>query len=137
MLLASAAMAVSGCSYIGVINHYDLDTQALQHYISLQIVTIEERARRDYRSLGEIRGISCGRTPGDAPNERDAMDQVRLRASQAGAHAITPPICVHSDDIEWSNNCWRSVICSAEILVDQTREPQPEPHTGTSPDGDS
>lgn len=123
--LAALSLAGSGCSYIEIVDHYSLSSQALQNYKALQILTEEQRSQGDYRSAGEIRGISCERVLGRTPNEPDAMDQVRLRASQAGAHAISLPVCVHSADMDWSNNCWSSVICSAEVLVDRTREQPP------------
>jgi hypothetical protein len=124
-LSMAAAMATSGCSYIEIIDHYSLDSQQLNLYKTLQIVTPEQRSLGDYRSIGEIRGISCSKIYTTPPNERDAIDQVRLRASLAGGHAISPPVCVHSTETDWKNNCWSSVICSSEVLVDQTREQPP------------
>jgi len=121
-LVTAASLSSSGCSYIEIVDHYSLSSQQLQSYKTLQILTEEQRSRGDYRSAGEIRGISCTRMIGKTPNEPDAIDQVRLRASQAGAHAISPPVCVHSTETDWKNNCWSSVICSAEVLVDQARE---------------
>ena len=124
-LVAAASLASSGCSYIDAVDHYSLDSQQLQRYKTLQIVTVEQRAQGDYRSVGEIRGISCSKMHLEPPNERDAIDQVRLRASLAGGHAISPPECVHSTETDWKNNCWSSVICSSEVLVDKTREQPP------------
>ena len=126
-LVAWALLAGSGCSYIEVVDHYGLSTQQLQQYKALHIVTGEELAGSNYHSIGEIRGLSCAKILGAIPNEQDAVDQVRLRASQAGAHAISSPVCVHSTDIDWSNNCWSRVICSAQVFIDQTREPPQEP----------
>lgn len=136
MLLAAVSLSSSGCSYIEIVDHYSLSSQQLQSYKTLQILTEEQRSQGDYRSAGEIRGISCTRIIGKTPNEPDAIDQVRLRASQAGAHAISPPVCVHSTETDWKNNCWSSVICSAEVLVDQTREQPPAATSDAPPTSD-
>ncbi|MDH3401376.1 MAG: hypothetical protein OEM03_10490 [Chromatiales bacterium] len=135
-LVAAVSLAGSGCSYIEAVDHYSLSSQELQRYKTLQILTEEQRAQGDYRSVGEIRGISCSKIHSEPPNERDAIDQVRLRASQVGAHAISPPVCVHSTETDWKNNCWSSVICSAEVLVDQTREQPPAATSDAPPTSD-
>jgi hypothetical protein len=124
-LVLAAILAVSGCSHIEVIDHYDLNSQQLQTYKNLQIVTEDQRSRGDYRSIGEIFGLSCAKILGQSANELNAIEQVRLRASLAGSHAISPPVCVHSADTDWNNNCWDSVICSSEVLVERVYDPQP------------
>ncbi len=135
-LVAAVSLAGSGCSYIEAVDHYSLDSQQLQRYKDLQILTEEQRSQGDYRSVGEIRGISCSKIHSEPPNERDAIDQVRLRASLAGGHAISPPECVHSTETDWKNNCWSSVICSSELLVDQTREQPPAATSDAPPTSD-
>jgi len=118
-LLLAAVLALNGCTYIDTVNHYDLDHDQLERYKAIEIVDAQQRANGRYRSLGEIRGLSCLRNLNAQhyPREEDAMDQLRLRASRAGATAITPPICQRSTDMDWANNCWQTVICAAEILV--------------------
>jgi hypothetical protein len=123
LLLLASGIVGSGCSYIEIVDHYSLSSQQLQRYRELEIVDLEQRARGDYRRIGLIRGLSCTRNPPQRASEADARDQLRLRASLAGAHAISPPTCSHSGGVDWSNNCWQSIICESELLVDQAREP--------------
>ncbi len=118
-LLSAAVLTLSGCTYIDTVNHYDLDHDQLERYKAMEIVGAEQRANGHYRSLGEIRGLSCLKNLNapQYPREEDAVDQLRLRASRAGATAISPPVCQRSTDMDWANNCWQTVICAAEILV--------------------
>lgn len=121
-LLLAAVLALNGCTYIETVNHYDLNHEQLERYKAMEIVGAQQRANGPYRSMGEIRGLSCLRNLKDPqpPSEEVAMDQLRLRASQAGATAISPPVCQRSSDMDWKNNCWQTVICAAEILVQET-----------------
>jgi len=127
LLLLASGLVGSGCTYIEVVDHYSLSSQQLQRYRELEIVDLEQRARGDYRRIGLIRGLSCTRNPPQRASEADARDQLRLRASLAGADAISPPNCSYSGGVDWNNNCWQSIICESELLVDQSREPAPVP----------
>lgn len=129
-LLTVACLAGSGCEYIGILYHYDLSTQQLEQYKALQVVTVEQRKDGNYRSLGEIRGVSCSKR-GESISEADAFDQVRLRASLAGAQAVSPPVCTHSNGKDWNNNCVQSIICVSEILALPGEEPQLKPLTSS------
>lgn len=129
-LLTVACLAGSGCEYIGILYHYDLSTQQLEQYKGLQVVTVEQRKDGNYRSLGEISGVSCSRR-GESISEADAFDQVRLRASLAGARAVSSPVCTHSNGTDWNNNCWQSIVCVSEILVRPGEEPQLKPLTSS------
>jgi hypothetical protein len=139
LLLLASGLAGSGCTYIEIVDHYSLSSQQLQQYRELEIVDIEQRAQGNYRRIGLIRGLSCTRSPPQRASEADALDQLRLRASLAGAHAISPPTCSYSGGVDWNNNCWQSIICESELLVDQAREPvaaplEAEPGLASSPD---
>jgi hypothetical protein len=127
LLLLASILAAAGCTYIEVVNHYDLEVDQLERYKAIKIVDPQQRAQPNYRTLGEIRGLSCAKILGQSPSEQDAMDQVRLRAAQAGATAMSPPVCEWSGDLDWKNNCWKTIICASEILV----ETEPVQGTGT------
>jgi len=119
------ALAGAGCSYIEIVDHYALDAEQLQRYSRMRILDGSQRAAGDYRSLGVIRGLSCTRS--HLANEQEAMDQLLLRASLAGGDAVFTPSCVHSGGTDWNNNCWDSVICEAEVLVERSSSPPPTP----------
>ena len=120
-LLLAAVVALSSCTYIDTVNHYDLDHDQLERYKAIEIVGAQQRANGHYRSLGEIRGLSCLRNLNaqQYPREDEAIDQLRLRASRAGATAISPPVCKRSTEMDLANNCWQTIICAAEILVEE------------------
>jgi hypothetical protein len=127
LLILSGSLCGSGCSYIEVVDHYGLSSEQLLAYRDLQIVDLEQRSQGSYRRIGVIRGLSCTRSATQVASEATARDQVRLRASLSGAHAISPPSCSHSSEIDWSNNCWAAIICESELLVDQARSPPAGP----------
>ena len=129
--LMTASIASYGCLNIEAVNHYDLSVQQLDRYKSLQVITADQLENGNYRSLGEIHGLSYS-SEGESFSEANAFDQVRLRATLAGAYAISPPVCTHSTGTNWKNAGMQLIICTSKILVVGGEEPVLKPATPIS-----
>ena len=75
-----------------------------------------------YRSLGTADGLYCQRNqlrmpPGASGARRIATEQVMLRAAIMGAEHISTPACETRSKLDMTNNCFSTVICTAEALV--------------------
>ncbi len=71
-----------------------------------------------YARIGRVKGIYCQKQPGDTTteNQREAIDQVKLKAARLGATHISAPICTLSEGLDMTNNCFDKIVCSAFAL---------------------
>jgi hypothetical protein len=100
------------------IDYYDVDTQALRKIRTMRIIDDASITQGEYRELGQVRGLYCDRTPPYATTpEGTAIDQVKLRAAIKGADYIGTPACVTRTTWDFTNNCFSTVICTAEALA--------------------
>jgi hypothetical protein len=85
-----------------------------------------------YRSVAQVNGLACKlsvaplipvwtwRPPlselnGSTP-EQVAMTQMKIRALRSGANAVLSPVCVHSERLDWANNCFESWVCKGQAI---------------------
>ncbi|MEL6950503.1 MAG: hypothetical protein AAGM16_10380 [Pseudomonadota bacterium] len=119
--LLGATLCIAGCaSSIPVIDFYEASSETLQRYQQINVLTTST-APRAFEPLEDIEGIYCRKKMGQAAlADREAtlyaIDQVRLKAAEENADAITEPACTINTDNDFSNNCYGSVICRATAL---------------------
>ncbi len=123
-LLVMIAVLTTGCaSAVPQIDYYDVDTEALQRLRGLTVLDDPTIERGNYQVLGDVEGLFCDRNQmygvGSAEAKRVAVDQLKIRAAQLGADHISTPSCEVSESMDLTNNCWNSVMCSAEALAVQ------------------
>ena len=118
------AGTLAGCATaVPVVDFYDSDSDTLRRF---QIITIIDGASanaKDLKKLGEVEGIYCKKTYGqvsvdDHLAEAQAVDQVKLKAAEKGAHYITAPQCVIRDSGDFTNNCYSTLVCTSSALGD-------------------
>lgn len=117
-LVAVLLFALSGCaSHVSRVDHYDLGAQDLRSAGQVTMAPPGSSTGGEYKVEGEIEGLSCAnRVPAGSADEREAIDQLKLKAALLDAAYFTPPICVHSMGMDMANNCWDSVICTSVAL---------------------
>jgi len=126
---ALLGMSICGCgTSVVLVDHYDVPAEDLRAYQQLEIAPVYSQDNPHYENLGVISGLSCNRSGSQNASERDAIDQLKLKARLMGASAITDPGCAASSGMDWANNCYNSVLCEAFALkklaaADQLYEP--------------
>ena len=112
-----ASVFLAGCgTRVGLVDHYDVPAADLRAYQDLEIAPAYSQDNPLYENLGLISGLSCNRSGTQTADERDAIDQLKLKARLMGADAMTDPGCAASSGIDWANNCYTSVLCEAIAL---------------------
>ena len=119
-LVAAALHLVACASSVPVVDFYDASSETLQRYQRIDVLTTST-ALSAFEPLGDVEGIYCRKQTGQASLTGHgatlyAIDQVRLKAAEENADAITEPACTINTDNDFSNNCYGSVICRATAL---------------------
>lgn len=107
-------LILSGCAGLGQIERVsDLSTDQLRQVHNIKLP--ENDTGLKYKSLGQIKGISCkgSKNSGDAKEEAAIM-QLKIKAVKINANAILYSTCSHDASVDWSNNCWESWVCVGE-----------------------
>jgi len=126
VLIACALLCTSGCaSHVATMDHYELTLDELRAYRAVQIAPPFSENDSQYQPLGPVSGLSCSNHAGSV-DEREAVDQLKLKASLMGADLISTPGCGKSAGVDWSNNCWQSLLCEAVAL--KRRETSAQSH---------
>ncbi len=119
-LFGSLALSLTGCAgNVKVIDHYDVPTDQLRRSVDIYEIRGSDADDQNYKSLGDIRGMSCV-TNNRARNSdrRAAVEQLRLKVAELGADAYTTPVCETSGGIDWANNCWDATICYSTAVAE-------------------
>ena len=110
-------LVCGGCAnHVSLVDHYDVPSEDLVAYQQIKIAPLYSHDSPHYENLGPLAGLACDNTGGSGADERDAIDQLKLKAALLGADAISPPGCGASTGVDWANNCWNSVLCEAAAL---------------------
>jgi hypothetical protein len=110
---------VTGCATaVPVVDFYDTDSDTLRRF---QDIVVLGDTSADAKSLGEVEGIYCKKTPGQASVDdplakAQAIDQVKLKAAAKGANYVTAPQCIVNNSGDVANNCYSTVVCTAAAL---------------------
>ena len=122
MMILLLQTALAGCtSFVPVVDFYDADSDTLRRYKAIKVLDSTSPATANLKSLGEIDGIYCKRIPSQVPVDDDlakvlAIDQVKLRAAEAGANYITEPQCTVNRSANFSNNCMGVLMCTSSAF---------------------
>ena len=117
------AGTLAGCATaVPVVDFYDSDSDTLRRF---EIITVLDHASanaKDLKNLGEVEGIYCTKTHrqvsvDDRLAEAQAIDQVKLKAAEKGAHYITTPQCVIRDSGDFTNNCYSTLVCTSSAFA--------------------
>ena len=82
---------------------------------STPILTSEQVGARKYTILSEVVGRSCARQLGSDPSMEAAREELKIKAAQLNADAITNVLCKEGG-IDMANNCWKSVECRGDAV---------------------
>jgi len=105
-------LLLSGCTGLGQIESVsDLSMEQLRQFHNIRFYDNDKGL--NYKSLGQIKGISCLGVSANA-KEEDAMMQLKIKAIKVNANAILYPTCSHNASVDWSNNCGESWVCVGE-----------------------
>jgi hypothetical protein len=110
-------LVLTGCAGLGQVARVsDLSVEQLRQMHGIQIHESEKDLK--YKSLGQIKGISCkGSAWSGNTMQEAAMTQLKIKATKINANAILYPTCSHDASVDWGNNCWESWVCVAEAAV--------------------
>lgn len=123
LALAAVASCVAACAApVAQIDYYTVETEALERVRGMTVLDEASVSTGDYESLGTADGLYCQRNqlrmpPGESGARRIATEQVMLRAAMMGAEHISTPVCETRSKMDLTNNCFSTVICTAEALV--------------------
>jgi hypothetical protein len=75
--------------------------------------------RESYQILGSVEGIACKRNlyASGSPSLDEAKQGVCIRAAQLGADAVTNVVCEEKKEVDWSRNCWQTVVCVGDAIT--------------------
>ena len=123
LLLVATTLCLCACATpIKVLDYYGTDSATLSKIRNLKVVDDNAPSDGTFTDLGVVNGLFCNRAPQnpDASSdiaERQAKDQVRLRAAELGADFITAPQCTLNSKMDLSNNCWATLVCTSHALA--------------------
>ncbi len=118
-LLSVVLLSVSACAApLLIVDFYDMDSETLKRYAGMQFVAEQSISEDEYIDLGAVQGLYCHKTQGELYSgaERDAVDQVKLKAAAIDADHMITPQCVIDERVDLTNNCFSKTICSSRAL---------------------
>jgi hypothetical protein len=137
-LFGSAFLLTACGSFVEIRDEAKLSQNKLQEINDLPIYEQREVKRGSYKSLGDFHGYSCKNKIWDKPaTKSDAMKQLKIKASSAGANAVILDSC-YGEGTTYSKNCWEAFTCSgaavvlqSDSLIASTEEQNPAAKTAT------
>ncbi len=84
----------------------------------MQIVAEQSVLEDEFVDLGTVQGLYCHKIHGELfpEAERDAIDQVKLKAAAIDADHIITPQCVIDESLKWTDSCFCRTVCSSRAL---------------------
>jgi len=84
----------------------------------MQVISAQSVSEDEYIELGAVEGMFCHKlrgqlTPGA---ERDAIDQIKLKAAALDADYITTPQCVIDESLAFNDTCFSRTVCSSRAI---------------------
>ena len=108
--LSAAAIAI-GCSAATMNVTPEMRRQAA----STPILTSDQVGSRKYTIVSEVVGRSCARQAGSDPSMDAAREELKIKAAELGADAVTNALC-REGGINMKQNCWKSIECRADAV---------------------
>ena len=99
-------------------NIRSLSTEGRVRMASMKVFRDVELPKESYKIIKEVDGISCKRNLYAAKivSDSEAISEMKIKAAQLGADAITNIICQRKIGIDWGSNCWESIICIGDAI---------------------
>lgn len=117
LLLTIGTIALGGCAtaFVEVIELDDEQIKTLDKTMPVFLTT--ELKGIDFDFLGSVKATSCFNNfiLDDPSSKKDAMHQVKYKASIMGADAVINPMC-QKEGTSLSKNCWTSITCEAAAI---------------------
>lgn len=117
IFLVALLSLLTGCAtaFVEVIELDDEQIKTLDK--TLPVFLTAELKGIDFDFLGSVKATSCFNNfiLDDPSSKKDAMNQVKYKASIMGADAVINPIC-QKEGTSLSKNCWTSITCEAAAI---------------------
>jgi uncharacterized protein YbjQ (UPF0145 family) len=95
----------------------DLPADKRQAMSAVRILNQAQLQGAKFDVLTIVEGTSCRHWMTDPPASRtSAIEQLKLKASEAGANAISNIQCDGREPTNYTMNCWESMTCAAEAI---------------------
>jgi hypothetical protein len=109
-----AAIVLAGCGpFIEVVR---LD-EAERLKVREQVRYYERGGVSNYELVQPIRATSCKQLLwGPGASQEDAVDQLRHKAAQLRANAVTNLACDSLESFSLSKGCWSAITCRADAI---------------------
>lgn len=108
---------LTGCAtaFVEVIELDDEQIKTLDK--TMPVFLTAELKGIDFDFLGSVKATSCFNNfiLDDPSSKKDAMNQVKYKASIMGADAVINPMC-QKEGTSLSKNCWTSITCEAAAI---------------------
>lgn len=117
--VASFTAALTGCigPLVPVVRPDQLSPRAQSELSRVRIYHEAQLANLDFEVLAFVEGHSCQNKLWDQAATREAaVEQLRTRAVQVGANALTSVECGAREPTSVRTNCWELISCTAEAL---------------------
>lgn len=132
------AAGIMGCSEIqNYVSTASLNNQEKTNYDNMLVLDQKLLPLGSYRSLGQVRGKSCkpSLTSISPVSKKEARKNLRIKASKMGGNAITNLACKQHDTGDQSKECFRSIVCEADVVKINSQEVLSELRQKLSRDG--
>lgn len=115
------AMVVTAC--VGpLVPVMDMDKKTTTNLESQVRIYDKNKISGQFTIIRPVQATSCMNKLWDSPPSRkDAINQMRAKASLMGGDGITTPICEKTEGTNLAKNCWASITCHATAIEIQPR----------------
>ncbi len=112
-------LALTSCApFVPVTNLKEVPSEKLAQANKVRIYMLDSNKEiPEGEELGQIEAYSCKNMAFDPPPSKgNALMQLRLKALDLGANAITDVTFDHQGTDAWGTNCWESIEVSGMAL---------------------
>lgn len=106
----AATELLSGCAPT-----MNITSEMRRQAASTPILTSEQVGGRKYTIITEVVGRSCARQAGSDPSMDAAREELKIKAAQVSADAVTSALCKEGG-VDMTHNCWKSVECRGDAV---------------------
>lgn len=121
-VMFAVAAVVAGCvgpnPQMGVIRTAEVSSEVRERAQLVQVLNAPYSPSIVQKVVGAVTATSCKNKTWEPPATRgDALLQLRIKAAELGANALTNVLFDEQGTDAWGTNCWQSITASADAVL--------------------